>query len=93
MPFPAPRYPKDHPDRNLAFQEQLDQRVMHFVDQAVTAGWRAPEVFAALDEVILNQRLAYEEDPDPEDTPVEIETTGFATNAGLTKSPSPQPMR
>jgi hypothetical protein len=68
MPFPAPRYPKDHPDRNLAFQEELDVRLANLVDQAVSAGWSAPEVFFTLEEVILNQRLAYEKDPDPADT-------------------------
>jgi hypothetical protein len=73
MPFPAPHYPKDHPVRNLAFQEELDVRVAQFVDQAVSAGWSAPEVFTALEKVILNQRLAYEEDPDPADTPIETD--------------------
>ena len=34
-------------------------RDAHFIEQAVTAGWSAPEVFSALEEVIHNQRLAY----------------------------------
>lgn len=68
----APRTEAAGPDRELECQEQLDVPVMMLIDLAVTAGWKTPEVFDALEEVIRNRRLSYAEDPDPADAPSEI---------------------
>ena len=68
----APRAEAIGPDRELECQEQLDVPVMDSIDIAVTAGWRTPEVFDALEEVIRNRRLYYAKDPDPADASSEI---------------------
>jgi hypothetical protein len=39
------------------------------------AGWSKREAFKALDQVIRNQALAYEEDADPEDAASAIEVS------------------
>ena len=43
--------------------------VRELVDRMVTAGWRAPEVFEALQAVIRHQLRAYHADPDPAEDP------------------------
>lgn len=72
MTFPAPTFPTDHPDRNLECQEVFDLALMKLVDGAVTVGWRASECFDAVEEVIRNQRLAYD-NVDTEDAAGELD--------------------
>ena len=73
MPFPAPTLAANHPDRARACAEAFELALMKLIDGAVTVGWRAPECFDAIEEVIHNQRLAYAEDPDPLDAPDETD--------------------
>ena len=72
MEIPAPKHPIDHPAYNADLQEALDYPVLDFVDRIGAAGWSKREAFKALAEVIRNQALAYEEDPDPEDDASEL---------------------
>lgn len=67
MDIPAPKRSIDDPHYNVELQEALDFPVLDFVDRIGAAGWNKREAFKALAEVIHNQTLAYEEDPDPED--------------------------
>ncbi|WP_438748441.1 hypothetical protein [Pararhizobium sp. O133] len=71
MDIPAPKYPIDHHAYNFELQEALDFPVLDLMDRIGAAGWNKREAFKALAEVIRNQSLAYEHDPDPDDDPAE----------------------
>ncbi|NHT77624.1 hypothetical protein G8E10_18110 [Rhizobiaceae bacterium CRRU44] len=60
------------PDRALECQEKFNVPVTRLIDDAVLAGWRIPEVFDAMEEVIRNRRRSYAEAPDPADSLLEI---------------------
>jgi hypothetical protein len=45
----------------------MDQAVAAVVQEAALAGWRPREVYDALSEVTIEQRMRYEENPDPSD--------------------------
>lgn len=64
-----PRRPA-YPDRQLECEEAVDIALRDLVDAAVTSGWKAEEVFEAIESVLASQRIAYAEDPDPADDPV-----------------------
>ena len=59
----------DYPDRAIDCQEAVDLPLRELVNSMVVLGWRTPEVFDALEEVIKNQRRAYDADPDPAEDP------------------------
>lgn len=67
MSIHAPRFQPDHPDRALHCQESLESAVQELIADANQKGWGTVEVFAALEELLKNLRVAYAEDPDPED--------------------------
>jgi hypothetical protein len=71
MDIPAPKRSIDDPHYNAELQEALDFPVLDFIDRIGAAGWSKREAFKALAEVIHNQALAYEQDPDPDDEPSE----------------------
>lgn len=62
-----PPHDPTHPDYQLDCEEALDLAVRALVDEAIVAGWKPEVVYAALASVADNQRLAYDEDPDPAD--------------------------
>jgi L-alanine-DL-glutamate epimerase-like enolase superfamily enzyme len=64
------KFPLEHPDRDLQCQENLEPAVQELIADANAAGWGTAEVLDALDELLRNLRLAYAEDPDPEDDPI-----------------------
>lgn len=65
MNIDRPTLALDHPDYDLTCQEALDLAVRDLVDRAIVAGWEPRRIFPALQEVVRNQALAYEADPDP----------------------------
>lgn len=67
MPITPPRRTPDHPDYQLDCEEALDLAVRALVDEAIVAGWKPETVYEALGSLADNQRLAYDEDPDPAD--------------------------
>ena len=73
MPFPAPTLSANHRDRARACAEVFELALMKLIDRAVKVGWRSPECFDAIEEVVRSKRLAYAEDPDREDTPEETD--------------------
>ena len=71
MDIPAPKRSIDEPEYNFELQEALEYPVLDLVDRIGAAGWNKREAFKALAEVIRNQALAYEHDPDPDDDAAE----------------------
>lgn len=65
MNVDAPRLALDHPDRHIECEHALDMPVRDLVDEAITKGWTAEELYAAIVNVIAGQRIAYGHDPDP----------------------------
>lgn len=60
-----PSYDSTHPEYLTACKEALDNAVRELVDLAIVSGWEPAAVFASLDQIVRNQKLAYAEDPDP----------------------------
>lgn len=56
-----------NPDRKLELEEALDGKVTEVVAEANDAGYGTDEALDALDDVVDNQKLIYDEDPDPAD--------------------------
>ncbi|WP_275784586.1 hypothetical protein [Pararhizobium gei] len=73
MRIAAPTHPVGDMNRSLECEGHLDAPIRQLVDEAVTAGWTAPEIFMAIEEVVKAQRSVYSADPDPVDTPVETD--------------------
>ena len=71
MDIPAPKPPIDHPAYNIDLQGAWDYPFLDFIGWIGAAGWNKREAFKVLPEVIRNQALACEHDPDPYDDPVE----------------------
>ncbi|WP_276122686.1 hypothetical protein [Pararhizobium qamdonense] len=69
MEVEAPRYPPSHPDRDLECQETLDSVMRDILDQANQKGWGTVEIMNGMEIVLKHLRLAYAEDPDPEEDP------------------------
>lgn len=67
MRIASPRHKTNHPGYQQGCEEALDPAVRALVDEAIQAGWRPETVYEALGSVADNQRLAYDEDPDPAD--------------------------
>lgn len=57
------------PDRELELEEVLDTKVVEMLAEANDAGYGTEETLEALDDVVDNQRIIYNEDPDPADDP------------------------
>ena len=54
----------------LELEERLDEKVVDVIAEAQDAGYGTEETLDALDDVVDNQKLIYNEDPDPADDPV-----------------------
>ena len=66
-----PRQEGNYPGRNADCEEAMDIAIRGLIDLANNAGWKTPEVLAAIGSAIVHQRIAYSEDPDPADDPLE----------------------
>jgi hypothetical protein len=66
-PIAGPKSDGFYQARALDIKRAMDQTVATVVQDARRAGWRPREVFDALSEIILEQRMRYEENPDPTD--------------------------
>ena len=58
MSIAKPRYPRLHPDRFNECQMAIEDRLLELWGDAITAGWRRDEVFAAIIEIADNTSLA-----------------------------------
>jgi pyruvate/oxaloacetate carboxyltransferase len=56
-------------DRLLGLEEQLDDMVMRAITKAQEHGFDTAQVLDALENVLKNQRRAYDLDPDPSPDP------------------------
>lgn len=65
MPIPAPTCEPGDMKRSMECEHHFDLPIRDLIDQAVTAGWTALEAFIAIEEVVKEQRQAYQADPDP----------------------------
>jgi hypothetical protein len=66
-PIAAPKLAGFYQGRALDIRNAMDQAVAAVVQEAARAGWRPREVYDALSEVTIEQRMRYEENPDPSD--------------------------
>ena len=64
----TPKYPISHEDRLLACQEEVEGPVQVIIDRANMHGWTTLETITAMEEVLRNLRIAYDE-PDPAEDP------------------------
>ena len=71
MDIEVPRHTPTHPDRDLECQESIEPTMREILDQANQRGWGTVETMNAMEEVLRNLRLAYAEDPDPQEDPPE----------------------
>jgi hypothetical protein len=69
--IPPPPQPNADPDVTLECERAIDDAVRALVDKSVAAGWSPEAAFTAIKRVTKRQALAYQEDPDPADVPVE----------------------
>jgi hypothetical protein len=76
----GPRSEALGPDRQRECQEQLDVPLLDLVDKAVAAGWKAPEVFDALGEVVRNRRHTHARDTQLSSNPQNIDLSNTATD-------------
>ncbi|KQY20210.1 hypothetical protein [Rhizobium sp. Root483D2] len=67
----TPKYPVSHEDRHLVCQEEVEGPLKVIIDQANMHGWGTLEVISAIEDVIKHLRLAYAEDPDPAEDPID----------------------
>jgi hypothetical protein len=70
--IPGPTSEQGDMKRSMECEHHFDLPIRNLIDQAVTAGWTAQEVFVAIEEVVKNQRQAHQADPDPADAPGEL---------------------
>jgi hypothetical protein len=66
-PIAAPKSAGFYQGRALDIRTAMDQAVAAVVQEAALAGWRPREVYDALSEATIEQRMRYEENPDPSD--------------------------
>lgn len=69
--IPPPQQPNADPDFTLECERAIDDGVSELVDKTVTAGWPPKAAFTAIKRVTERQALAYQENPDPADDPVQ----------------------
>lgn len=67
MQVDQPQTDLDYSDRHLNCKQALEPLLIALIEAAQSAGWKRPEAFDALDELLVNFRLAYLQDPDPAD--------------------------
>ncbi|WEZ83162.1 hypothetical protein P6U16_20170 [Rhizobium sp. 32-5/1] len=65
MPIPGPTFEPGDMKRSMECEQHFDLPIRDLIDQAVTAGWTALEALIAIEEVVKEQRQAYQADPDP----------------------------
>ena len=65
----TPKYPVSHEDRHVVCQEEVEGPIQVIIDQANMHGWTTLETITAMEEVLTNIRIAYDEDPDPVEDP------------------------
>jgi hypothetical protein len=66
-----PQEARSDVDLQFDCQTAIDVPVRDLVDEIIQAGWPPKIAYAAMKNVIEQQILAYVEDPDPADDPVE----------------------
>lgn len=67
----SPRKPMSDVDAQIDCELAIDVPVRDLIDAIIQAGWAPRVAYAALKSVAENQTLAYMEDPDPADDPVQ----------------------
>ncbi|OJF91978.1 hypothetical protein AX760_14740 [Pararhizobium antarcticum] len=72
MNIPAPTGVPGDMTRSLECEHHFSAPIRILIDQAVSAGWTAMEVFTAIEEVVKDQRQAQMLDPDPAEASEEI---------------------
>ena len=74
-----PQQPINGPGVALECEHAIDASVRELVDQAITAGWPPEATFEAIKRVVDRQAVAYHQDSDPADDPLEARPpTGFS---------------
>lgn len=68
MQIPAPTRVIGDTNRSLECEQHFAAPIRGLLDQAVTAGWTAQEIFIAIEEVVKDLRSAYKDDPNSADT-------------------------
>ena len=77
--IPPPQQPINDPGFALECEQAIDGAVRELVDHAIVAGWPPEAAFEAIKRATERQAMAYHEDPDPADDPVEARPlTGFS---------------
>ncbi|MDQ0323711.1 hypothetical protein QO002_005918 [Pararhizobium capsulatum DSM 1112] len=71
MQVDAPKFPTSHPDRALQCQANIEPVMQEIIAAANAKGWGTVETMSAMEDVLCNLLVAYEEDPDPEEDPDE----------------------
>lgn len=61
----GPKHDGDYPDRDLDCQMNLEDALNAIIEEGQQVGWSKVESMNAIEELIVNFRKAYEEDPDP----------------------------
>jgi hypothetical protein len=82
MQIPAPNHIIGDMNRSLECEQHFAAPIRDLLDQAVTAGWTAQEVFIAIEEVVKDLRSAYKEDPNSADTTTETPPSDGLSAAG-----------
>ena len=77
-----PQQPINGPGVALECEHAIDASVRELVDQAITAGWPPEATFEAIKRATERHGLAYQQDPDPADDPIEARPP-----AGLSLAP------
>ena len=69
MSIEAPSLPVSHEDRHLASREAVEGPLQELLDEATTNGWGTIEIISAMEDVLRSLRIAYAEDPEPDEDP------------------------
>jgi hypothetical protein len=72
MNIDAPRLAASHPDRDIHCQESLSRVMQQIIAGATMHGWGTIETINAMEEVLKNLRVVYDEDTDCQDAPNEM---------------------
>ncbi len=81
MMINTPKYPVSQEDRHRVSQEEVEGPLQVIIDKANMRGWTTIETITAMEEVLKNLRLAYDEDPDPAEDPLPADS-GDANDFG-----------
>ena len=66
-----PQQPTTDPGVTLECEHAIDGAVRALVDHAIVAGWPPEATFEAIKRVVDRQAVAYHQDSDPADDPLE----------------------